>query len=282
MAFLKWLQELDRRIIFLFVAIGTMVPIIWPIGFPILVSEDSPVKPIYHFIEDMEAGSTLLLSFDYGPSTAPELTPMAKAIMRHCAKKKIKVVGLSYLILGGADMAEAVMSDIGREQNLEYGTDYVNLGFKSGAPAPMIRLASDFHGTFPLDNRGTPVADIPLMQEVHSYADIDFIVELASTILGDYWINVVNARFGEKMGMGTTAVSAPRYYAFLDSGQLTGLMGGLKGAAEYEVLLGHADTASTGMDAQRIVHIMIIMFVVLGNIAFFMERGQKRTTLLDS
>lgn len=230
----------------------------------------------------MSPGSILLLSFDYGPSSAPELTPMAKAVMRHCAHKKIKVVGLSYLILGGADMAEAVMSEIGREQSLEYGRDYVNLGFKSGAPAPMIRLSKDFHGVFPLDNRGNKVEDLPLMQQVHSYADIDFIVELAATMLGDYWINVVNARYGEDMAMGTTAVSAPRYYAFLESGQLTGLMGGLKGAAEYEVLNNQRDIAAKGMDAQRIVHILIIFFVILGNIIFFFERKQKHRSILAS
>jgi len=279
MSLLKYVQNLDRRIIFLFVGLGTVLPIIFPIGFPISVT--APVQIIYDRIEAMEPGSVLLLSFDYGPSSAPELTPMADAVMRHCARRKIKVVGLSYLILGGADMAEAVMSEVGRDLGLEYGVDYVNLGFKSGAPAPMIRLARDFHGVFPLDNRGNKVADLPLMRKVRSYADIDFIVELAATMLGDYWINVVNARFGEEMAMGTTAVSAPRYYAFLESGQLTGLMGGLKGAAEYEVLINQRGIAARGMDAQRIVHIMIILFVLLGNVIFFLERSTKKYSLLS-
>lgn len=275
MAILHRLQNFDRRIIFIFVAIGTMVPIIWPLGFKINVTP--PVREIYDYVNNLAPGSVLMISFDYGPSSAPELAPMAKAIMRHCVRRKIKILGLSYLISGGADMAEEVMSEIGHEQHLIYGKDYVNLGFKSGAPAPMIRLAIDLQGVFPLDNRGNKITDLPMMKTIKSYDNISFIVELAATALGDFWINVVNARFGMPLAMGTTAVSAPRYYAFLDSKQLTGMMGGMKGAAEYEVLIKHPDTASKGMDAQRIVHIMIIFFVILGNIIFFMERRNKKS-----
>ncbi|MFC1849914.1 hypothetical protein ACFL27_06865 [candidate division CSSED10-310 bacterium] len=280
MTLVQRLQHFDRRIIFIFVALGTMIPIIWPFGFSISVTD--PVRQVFQRVDKMTPGSVLLLSFDFDPAAAPELAPMAKAVMRHCAAKDIKIVGLSYLLTGGAEMAESIMSELGRELNLVYGVDYVNLGFKSGAPAPMILLANDLHGVFPLDNRGTNLKDLPLMQKIHSYDDIDFIVELASTILGDYWINVVNARFGEEMAIGTTAVSAPKYYAFLDSGQLIGLMGGLKGAAEYEQLINYPGTASRGMDAQRIVHLMIIVFVIMGNIIYFIEKKQKRMGLLDA
>ena len=65
------------------------------------------------------------------------------------------------------------------------------------------------------------------------------------------------------MIIGPTAVSAPKYYAFISSGQLKGMLGGMKGAAEYEQLLAkhYPDaggalrgtrlfTATKGMDAQ--------------------------------
>ena len=78
------------------------------------------------------------------------------------------------------------------------------------------------------------------------------------------------------MGCGATAVMAPKFYAYVASGQYVGLLGGMKGAAEYELLVGERGTAVTGMGAQSIVHLLIIAFVILGNIGFFVMRKNRR------
>jgi hypothetical protein len=83
-------------------------------------------------------------------------------------------------------------------------------------------------------------------------------------------------------------VSAPKYYAFMNSGQLVGMLGGMKGAAEYEKLLsakytslgkfygGTVDfTATKGMDGQTVLHGVILGFIFLGNLAFFVTRGKR-------
>jgi hypothetical protein len=85
--------------------------------------------------------------------------------------------------------------------------------------------------------------------------------------------------------IGPTAVSAPKYYAFISSGQLAGMLGGMKGAAEYEQLLGkrypklgefyrttRLFTATKGMDAQTGIHLVIIIFILIGNVAFLLYR----------
>ena len=78
------------------------------------------------------------------------------------------------------------------------------------------------------------------------------------------------------MGCGTTAVSAPKYYAFVDAGQFVGLLGGMKGAAEYELLVGKSGKAVKGMGAQSLVHLLIIGLVIVGNIGYFVSRRKKR------
>ena len=78
------------------------------------------------------------------------------------------------------------------------------------------------------------------------------------------------------MGCGVTAVSAPKYYAFVGSGQLVGLLGGMKGAAEYEILLNEKDDAVKGMSAQSLVHLLIIALVILGNLGFFLGSKRRR------
>jgi hypothetical protein len=90
------------------------------------------------------------------------------------------------------------------------------------------------------------------------------------------------------VAVGCTAVSAPKFYAYLDSGQMIGLLGGLKGASEYERLLTdaypstravYADrmvfNAMRGMDVQTIIHVVIIAFIVIGNVAYFLSRRRQ-------
>ncbi|MDD3733041.1 MAG: hypothetical protein PHU88_11775, partial [candidate division Zixibacteria bacterium] len=74
---------------------------------------------------------------------------------------------------------------------------------------------------------------------------------------------------------GVTAVMAPKFYAFVSAGQMTGLLGGMKGAAEYEKLLGRPARATSGMDAQSLLHLLIIALVIAGNVGYFVNLHQK-------
>jgi len=46
----------------------------------------------------------------------------------------------------------------------------------------------------------------------------------------------------------------------------------MKGAADYEKLVGKPDMATKGMAAQSLVHIFIIFSVIAGNVIYFIER----------
>jgi hypothetical protein len=69
----------------------------------------------------------------------------------------------------------------------------------------------------------------------------------------------------------------PQNIPYLQSGQLVGLLGGgLKSAAEYEIAvkLPGADTAA--MDAQSLGHVVIVLFVILGNLLFLAEKQERK------
>lgn len=114
------------------------------------------------------------------------------------------------------------------------------------------------------------------MQRVKNYSDIDFIFVVADNAIADYWISIVNAQFGKPVGAAVTAVMAPKIYSYVQAGQMTGLLGGMKGASEYELLVDEAGRAVIGMNSQSLVHLLIILFVIIGNISFFATRGGKR------
>ena len=88
---------------------------------------------------------------------------------------------------------------------------------------------------------------------------------------------------GIDVAVGSTAVSAPKYYAYVEAGQAVGVMGGMKGASEYEELVelkypelaGLERTATMGMDVQSIVHLVIIFFILFGNVMYVLTRRVK-------
>ena len=77
---------------------------------------------------------------------------------------------------------------------------------------------------------------------------------------------------GGRVGAGITAVMATDLYPYLQTKQIVGLVNGLKGAAEYEHLIGHHEMGVRGMAAQSIAHLWIILLVIVGNIAYFVSR----------
>lgn len=285
---IKKLLYIDRRIIYLLVAIGALIPIIRPIGLPIVPT--SPVAGVFNKVEGLKPGDKVIMSFDYGPSSEPELNPMADAILRHLFMKDVKVVIVAIFPLGGVSMAIQELDRIVPEFDLEYGVDYVNLGYKDGGQAPMKAMGVSIRDVFPDDVDGNPTDTMPLVDLVRNYDDAEVVISLATGIIGEWWANLINAQFGVDVAVGCTAVSAPKYYAYLRSGQMIGLLGGLKGASEYEKLLTDRypearalyqepdemkRSAMVGMDVQSIVHMIIIAFIVFGNAMYFATRKSR-------
>ncbi|RKX25669.1 MAG: hypothetical protein DRP45_05355 [Candidatus Zixiibacteriota bacterium] len=268
------MEQMDRRWIYLMVAIAVIIPFIVPAELPISITPEA--QAVFDSVEAIPDGSNVFVVFDYYPSTIAECEPMTTTALRHFFRKNCNVITLSNIPLGGPSMAETVTRRVAEEYGKVYGEDYVNLGYKYGYVAVMTGMGSSIESIFPTDNSGTPLSELPLMDSVKNYDDIAFIFEVADNATADYWVSIVNAQYGVPMICGTTAVGAPKYYAFVASGQFLGLLGGMKGAAEYEQLVGMPDEAVRGMGAQSLVHLLIIALVALGNIGYFIIRYKQR------
>jgi len=267
------LLTLDRRIIFVLTALATLVPLLYPIGLPMRISPE--VQRVFDYIEQLPRRSVFLLSLDFDPAAKPELYPMAKALLRHAFKKDLRVIGMT-LWVTGTGMAEEVFKEMGREAAKEYGKDYVFLGYTPGGSAVIINMGQDLYATFPTDHYGNPTAQLPVMQGIKSLRDVDYAISLAAGNPGiEAWYVYGKEKYGFELGGGCTAVSAPGLYPFLDTGQVNGLLGGLRGAAEYEILIKRKDQAVSGMDAQSVTHFLIITLIVLSNIFYFLTREAK-------
>jgi len=269
------LKNIDRRIIFVLIALSVLIPILIPVRLRIRVSP--PAQSLYDAIDQLPPGSNVLMAFDYGPSTMPEVYPMTLAILRHAFSKDLKVIAMA-LWPEGASIAQDAFRTVAEDEfHKEYGVDYINLGFKAGGLIVIQAMGTSIPAIFPTDQAGRAVEEFPIMEQVENFDDIEIIVDLSAGDPGiRSWVMIAQARYHKKVGAGCTAVSAPAFYPYLQTGQLVGLLGGLMGAAEYETLVKHPDSATRAMPSQALSHAVIIIFILIGNITFFVERRRLR------
>ena len=273
MRFWQRMQQLDRRIIYSLIFVSVIIPTVFPLKLPTAVTPET--QSFFNAVDSLPPNSRILFPFDCWPSTRAETEPMAVATLRHCFRKNLRVVGLSNVGMGGPSVLELVMTRIAAESGKIYGIDYVNLGYKANYQAVLLGMGSSIESIFPTDHRGTRLADLPLMNEVPNYDSLKYTVVISDNAMIDYWVSLVNARYSMPMVAGVTAVMAPKQLSYVQAGQLHGLLGGMKGAAEYESLIGAVDKANRGMDSQSLIHLLIIGFIVVGNVGYFMTRNQK-------
>jgi hypothetical protein len=268
-------KTLDRRWIFLMIFIGVALPLIFVIGLPIETTENS--RAVYEMVESTPSGSTVLISFDYDPASKPELQPMGRALMQHCFEKDLKVV-ITALWPMGVIMANDILTEM---QELypekQYGTDYVNMGFKAGGMVTIQAMGKHFKSIYTADSNGTPVEELPIMNRIDNFENISFVISLSAGAPGvKEWVQVARDTYGRQVSSGVTGVSVSSVMPYVnEQKQLTGLLAGLKGAAEYEYLINHPGTATSGMDAQSIAHLIIIIFIIIGNLSYWRNRKKE-------
>ncbi|MBN2619851.1 hypothetical protein JXB22_02080 [candidate division WOR-3 bacterium] len=288
---MKWherISSIDRRIIYITLSVLVIIPFFIP--FTMKQNIMPQTQRLFDFIEALPPhDKAVILCLDYTPQTMPETHPMAIAILKHCFMKNIPVIGMSFdpQAPGLAVDAFATVtleinsSALTRGDSVIYGTDYVYLGWKSGRIAAELQMGENIADVFPRDYYGASIDSFPLMQRIRNYKNVSIAIVIAGADYPQDWILYPQARYGVKVGAGLTAVMSPKYYPFLQTGQLSGLLSGMKGAAEYESLIlqyGYAKNlgrADTGMNSQSLIHILIIIFIILGNIGYFFSRKKQ-------
>jgi hypothetical protein len=269
------IAHLDRRWVFLGIALAVVIPI--TTGLTVSLGKIAPpTQMLYDYIEAIEPGEPVMIAFDYGPSSMPELHPQAWAIIRHCLSRKLRVISVT-LTPQGTALAREVLEGAGEELGAVDGEDYVNLGFKVGGSQVILGMGESIRNVYAQTADGDLTDSLPVMDGVDSYEDIALVVDLAAGELPKSWIAFAGERYDQKIAAGVTAVVSTEIYPYLQSKQLVGLVNGLKGAAEYEKLTGVTGDGATGMAAQSVAHLLIILLVIVGNIAYFALKRQQGT-----
>ncbi len=271
--------NLDRRIIFVFVALAVIIPTLLKPRLPVSVSE--PTRAVYDYIEALPPGAIVMMSFDFGPSSMPEPTSIAKAVLRHCFDKGVRVIGIT-LSAEAVPLADSILKEIAGEKGAVLGEDYSYLGFRPGSVGVILALVTQIASVYKTDYSGTPIVEIPLMQHVTNYNQIDLLLVLASGDSTESWITYAGTNNNMKIAAGTTAVISTQLYPYLQSGQLVGLLNGYLGAAEYEQLTGEIGEGTVGINSVTWVYLFIVGLIIIGNIIHFIEYQRQKLQLSDS
>ncbi|MEI7482741.1 MAG: hypothetical protein WCK75_10390 [Elusimicrobiota bacterium] len=104
------------------------------------------------------------------------------------------------------------------------------------------------------------------MQGIKNYKNMAMIVSITGTSMLDYWVAYVGDKFTVPVVGGVTAISQPGYGPYLQTGQLKGLVGGMKGAAEYESLIKEPGKGTSGIDSLNLAHILVLALILTSNI----------------
>lgn len=276
MKILDKLAKLDRRIIYLCVGLAVIIPMLIPIGLPVDITR--PVQAVYNAIEALPEGSIVLVSTDYDPGSEAELYPATEAVIEHCFRRNLRVYMMG-LWPAGSELGQRALDTLARVHHKQYGVDYINVGYRPGGAVMLLSLGRNFRDVIRVDRRGTPIDSLALGRQVHSARDIALVMTLSAGDPGViHWVQYFHARYNTPICAATTAIMAPRQYPYMNSGQLVGLLGGLKGAAEYETLVGRKGRGLTGMDSQSIVHVLLVLFIILGNVILVHQKRTKSAT----
>ncbi|MCK4231862.1 hypothetical protein KAX06_06395 [candidate division WOR-3 bacterium] len=238
MNFWEKLGKIDRRIIYMVLAVAVIVPLILTVKLPSKVRAMPRTKSVFDHIESIDPNGqrkAILLSVDFDPQTEPELKPQLEAIIRHAFARNIPLLVMA-LPIQGTDIGLEVLTRLAEEHNKEYGIDYVLLGWKPSPVAVVLGMGNFIDQVFPTDYFGTPLSELPVMEGIRNYDNIGLAMDFTGSSLYGYWVYYAHTPYDVPVATGVTSVSVADIYPFLGSKQFVGMLAGMKAGAEYERL----------------------------------------------
>lgn len=284
------LQRFDRRWIFVIMALAIVIPLYVPIGLPIKARPMT--KAAFNAVEELHAGDVVLVSMDLDPASTAELEPYYRAVILQLKRKGVKLAFTTLWyqapplvqrwLRETVDVAIAPAGTPGYDglpdRPYVRNQDYVYLGFREGKQNIILGMGANLPGVFGgKTDDGTPLAEIPWLRNIHGLGDFKLLVLVSGGAPGaKEYVQFAQNRYDLRMVAVTTAVSVTDLAPYYQAGQLLGIVAGLAGSAEYEVMVGKPSIGVQGADVLNAGHGVVIIAIVLGNLAYFASRRRKK------
>jgi hypothetical protein len=203
---------------------------------------------------------------------------MAGAFLRQLIPKHPKLVFFSTLNVGPVmfERLKANFPDVFSQ--LKYGDDYVNLGYLPLAESTLATMARGVQEFVAKDTYGTSTADMPIFKVADKATDFTVVVAITtSTDPIEWFVRQFYTAYKTPLLFMVVAVIGPSIQPFVASGQAVGMLSGQNAAAQYELLIKQPGSAVAALDAQSGAHVLIMIYIVLGNLIYWpMRRMSKK------
>jgi hypothetical protein len=284
---MRTINNLDRRVLYLLLAVVIAIPLLFPKIASSLPKPNvtGPTKSYFDTIEGIaadpiESKKIVIVSCNFGAGTLAENFSQCQATIRHLMMKKLKFAIFAFSDPQGRELGKQAVDQLAKEYGYEYGRDYVNFGYRPApAAVPLLKTAvNDLPGAIGKDIFGTPIAEVPCMKGIRGVNEVGLIVEIAAADTLSVWVQYYQ-RAGKKpipTVFGPTSVMATEAIPMLETGQLQGMLVGLKGASEYELLLQKEGFGSSASASLSLSHVLILLLITLGNVGMFLEKKGKK------
>lgn len=297
------MHNIDRRWIYLVLTITLVISII--VAKPVTPKVLDSVQAMYDTVENAPAnpgdGKLVLLGMTFSPSTMGENGNQARVLIRHLMLSHKRFAILSAGEFQGAILGPMIVNDLAKQYHYQYGVDWISFGFQPSAMGFYTSFPRDIPGTIQTDGvNHQRLAKYPIMKGIKTMRDnIALFIDITASNSAFNWVEVVQGRYGLKIGYACTGVMAAEAYPYLDSGQFFGMMPGIKGAADYELLVDREEArqyrdgkithlyepnkdaqivitpARQLMFTQNIAHLVILLFIIIGNVGLLLARRAK-------
>lgn len=278
----QFISRIDRRLIYGALLLFTLFPLVAGVGLPVYATP--PVQNFHRSLEELPTDKIVLISSNWDAGTYAENEPQTIAIFRHLLRRKMKFVIMSVASPNAPQLTynslqAAIRNELpgrGPEDYPVYGRDYVNAGFKV-RNAPWVRsLVRDPVAALQADWKGKPLKSFPMFQGMTTLPkSFSMLIDITASASTPLWIALIGSE-GVDVSLACTAVMAPEQYPYLSTQQLTGMLTGMRGAAEYEKLLDMKGRATRMMAGQSFAHLYLFLLIAFGNLAIIRNWFARR------
>jgi len=311
------LQNLDRRILYLILVFTVTIPLLFKVAIP--VEPDATSKAFYHRVMSLKEGQTVFIQSDWTISTRGENAGHLEALLRILMSKKVKFVIFSVGDPQAPGVYRNVIQTVNAEREKQGLTvykpwdDYVDLLYFPNAEGSLNSIAFDVKKIFgsrrvkdPNSGTDRPVFESPVLKNINSVGDagLYLIVTASSTV--DRAVERLNER--TNLAVMCTGVIGPSTLPWFQSGQVKGVVIGLKGVYDTEYMMKYglnfkdgdgrievpwpgkedksAEPVAEGTQFDRgskyylsfhFAIVLLILAVIVGNVSMVMARKAGRS-----
>ena len=277
-SFMEKALDLDHRIIASVVFVIITVILLYPISVPFPISTYG--QAYYDFVHSIPAGSTVGFMMGDTPSTKPQMKPSTVLTMEILWEKNCKIIYWCDQAISIPLMYEYIEDAVAKlDRELEYGVDYVNLGYIAGEETGQAAFFKDIRAvTAGVDIYGTNLDELPIMDEVNDGYDMPYgFTNNACQCSQPQYVRQWQMPYGVQLGTINCAMDLPAISLYLATGQIKGTANGLLGSAEMEFLTGNIGLAYGQTLAVSFTGVYFTILVILGNIFYFATRSRRES-----